>query len=515
MANINEALTSIVYVWVIIFCAAQVVFRMTRRKKTCFGKFSEALAAFPSLVLGGFLLALPFHAHAQSIDDTDNQAIVQDEQALPGNDMGENQPVAVEDTLAPDPEPQLDGAAIDSAMATQAARDNLRQPTIDGLAVVGNADRDQAPGVAIGTMTLRPSVSQNIGVERSDDGKTNASRLYLQTALKGALTSDWSSHQLTVNGEGNFFRTISGQTNDDPTFKIDALLRLDVTRDTTANLKAGFSHARETATSANAIEGASVQAGIDQYLTGADIRHDFGRLRATIGADLVRSVYSDAVLANGMRISQADRDNIGLGLRGRIGYEISPALIPFIEIASERMVHDLAIDSFGYRRDLTTYKAKAGAEIDLGEKLRGELAGGYARTDFQDNRLGRIAAFTLDGNATWSPRRGTDVAIGLATDFEPSTTAGVGGAVTYALRGEISQTVMRDLVARANATTTWRDYASQAIADQTVIATGAGLTWGLSRYLDLAGDVAWEVTRQKTGPESGVFRATLGLTLKR
>ena len=62
---------------------------------------------------------------------------------------------------------------------------------------------------------------------------------------------------------------------------------------------------------------------------------------------------------------------------------------------------------------------------------------------------------------------------------------------------------------------TLRDYSQESIPFQTVLTLGTGLTWGISRSLDLNADVTWERTRQDGVASLEVLRAGIGLTLKR
>ena len=112
---------------------------------------------------------------------------------------------------------------------------------------------------------------------------------------------------------------------------------------------------------------------------------------------------------------------------------MSPALVPFIEGTVGREKYDQRIDSTGSERSSTTLGARAGAEVNFGEKLSGELAAGYVLRNLDDANLADISGLTLDGDLTWSPLRGTNVNLGLATTLESATTAGQSGAVGYEL----------------------------------------------------------------------------------
>lgn len=129
-------------------------------------------------------------------------------------------------------------------------------------------------------------------------------------------------------------------------------------------------------------------------------------------------MYTDAKGLDGRPISLSDRDQNGANLRGRLGYELSPALIPFLELNAGTTKYDSRLDNSGYARSSNAYGAKIGAEVNLGEKTRGEAAVGYLRKQYDDDRLASIGALTLDGELNWSPQRGTNVNLGLRTTIE-------------------------------------------------------------------------------------------------
>ena len=72
--------------------------------------------------------------------------------------------------------------------------------------------------------------------------------------------------------------------------------------------------------------------------------------------------------ATGNSIVVDDRDTLGGELTARIGYFVSPALIPSLEASVGRENYDQRIDNTGSERSSTTYGARAGAEFNFGEK---------------------------------------------------------------------------------------------------------------------------------------------------
>jgi hypothetical protein len=413
------------------------------------------------------------------------------------------------------PIPGDDGASLTDGADIE-GRDNLRTPPVDEIRPRLPLVSTDSPGIRLGTFVLRPSLTNSIGNETNRSQGNSVSRTYGQTELKGTLTSDWSRHQLTITGDGAYQKNISGEGQTDPSLEIDADLRLDLPAETTAHLTAGYALSRESATDPNAVLGAIDQSAVQTLSAGASLERSLGLLRGLAALDVSRSTYGDVTLSDGSKASVDDRDRNTATLRGRIGYELSPALIPFLEASIGRTVYDENRDARGYRRDAESLSGKAGVEVDLGEKLKGELGLGYKHVSFADARLAAIDAVVLDAAANWSPRRGTDITLGLATTVEPSFVAGQSGYINRALTLALSHELRANLVGRVNGGLVWRDYRPKgATADELVTTIGTGFTYGINRYVDLTGDISWERTTPDRGEDFDVLRAGLGLTLKR
>ena len=396
---------------------------------------------------------------------------------------------------------------------TAVTRENLRQNSTDELRL-RSAEEDPT-GVHLGTMILRPTISQGLQVERKKTGTIKETSTYSQTELKGVLTSDWSRHQLTVTGTGTLEKVLSGPNNEGSGASVDAELRLDLANETTATFNAGYDFSREDPDDDEAVANAKEQYAIHRFDGGAEVDHAFGRLRGTVGLSGSRWIYTDAKLADGSTLSLSDRDRNYGALRLRLGYEVSPALIPFVEASLGRLQYDQRRDSSGYQRSADVYAAKAGVAVDLREKLRGELAFGYTEERFDDARLDDIQALTVDGSLGWSPRDGTDVKLGLSTSLDPSSTAGTSGSVVYGTNASISQQVRDNLVATLTGETTWTRYPGQSDGNSTTYGAKAELAYSLNRYFALTGGVGYEYTDRRTSADTDTLRATIGVSAKR
>ncbi|PHR19401.1 MAG: hypothetical protein COA37_18465 [Hoeflea sp.] len=409
-----------------------------------------------------------------------------------------------------------DLSQADQDYAASLARQNARVGTIDELPLDTSTDEAAVPGFSFGTLTLRPTLDQRVVHESVRYGSDRTRRTYSQSTLSGSLESNWSRHQFRADGSGTWQKNISGTGTETPSADFNAQLNLDLINDVTALLGTGYSYSQESRTDPNAISGATTQAGIHELRASAGLQKSLGLLRGSTTLDITRTIYGDATLADGTSVLLDDRDTVGAQLTARIGYEISPALVPFLEAYAGRETYDQRVDSTGAERSSKTWGVRAGAEVDLGKKLSGEFAAGYVLRELDDANLADISGLTVDGELNWSPTRGTDLNLGLATTLESATTAGQSGAIVYELDSSLSQQIRNDLVARLGATASYRDYdAGSGRNNQRSYGASAGLTWSVNRYLDLEADASYEQTREDGGTDEETMRVGLGLKLRR
>jgi len=435
--------------------------------------------------------------------------------AAPADSLADTAQPDLEETTGAIGSPS-DLSAADQDYAASLARQNARTGSVDNLPLNSSSEENDVPGISLGTLTLRPTLEQRVVHESVRYGTGKTSRTYNQTTLSGVLESDWSRHQLRVDGTGTWQKNISGTGTESPSADFNALLNLDLVNDFTAFLGTGYSYSQESRTDPNAISGATTQSGIHELRASVGLAKTLGLLRGTTTLDISRMLYGDATLANGSSITVNDRDTLDAEVTSRIGYQVSPTLVPFLEASVGREKYDQRIDSTGAERSSTTLGARAGAEINLGEKLSGEFAAGYVLRSFDDANLADISGLTVDGELNWSPSRGTDVNVGLATTLETSTAAGQSGAVVYELDSTLSQQVRNNLVARLGAAASYTDYdTGSGRSNQQSYGASTGLTWTINRYLDLEADASYERTRETGGTDEETMSLGLGLKLRR
>src|SRR6185312_7997273 len=171
---------------------------------------------------------------------------------------------------------------------------------------------------------------------------------------------------------------------------------------------------------------------LTQTITGSlGLEKQAGKLRLGLTGNVERDTYGDAKLVGGGTVSQHERDSTLVSATLRTGYEISPALIPFVEGEVGRRYYDQTVDSAGYRRSADRLGLRAGVALDFGEKLNGELSAGYLQERADDPRLPTIDGPSIETKLNWSPIRGTTVALNSSTIVEGTTTGGESGDLLY------------------------------------------------------------------------------------
>ena len=201
-------------------------------------------------------------------------------------------------------------------------------------------------------------------------------------------------------------------------------------------------------------------------------------------------------------------------LRG--GYEISPALTPFVEAELGRRIYDQKVDGAGYERSSTALALAAASQLDLGEKLSGEFSAGWIARSFDDDRLVPISGADrrcrprLVAGARHHRRpgrlddgRGHDH--GRRKRLDPLLGRPVGRA----------RQIRANLTGNAALGLGYRNYAGIDGHDL-IFSAEVGATWWLNRYAGLTGRLRHEkLTSNLPGRDYDANSVFLGLKLQR
>jgi hypothetical protein len=317
--------------------------------------------------------------------------------------------------------------------------------------------------------------------------------------------SDWERHALVADLRGSFTGygnslpplvdgAISSAPTDinrpDFTGHIDG--RIDVTEDTSITQQLRLRVATDNPGSPN------VQAGLAAYPVyatfGSTIGLDqrFNRLEISGGATFDRTVYQDSTLTDGSISSNADRAFNQYGGIGRVSYELTPAIKPFVEAEGDSRFHDQLIDNSGYARNSNGGYAKAGTSFEFSRLLTGEIAVGFAERNYADPRLGQLSGLLTSSSLTWTATPLTTAKFYSTTSIDETIVPGVSGVLTHTYTFEVDHDFRRWLTAVGKFTYGTYDYQGDGRFDKTYSLEG-DLIYKLTRNFWIKGTLRRDI----------------------
>ncbi|MDB5511956.1 MAG: hypothetical protein JWR08_1439, partial [Enterovirga sp.] len=366
--------------------------------------------------------------------------------------------------VVPDVQPQLNGVP-DPVLAPATAP--APSPGALGLRRRIAEEDPYAPlGIRLGGTTLFPTLGQSIGYD-TNPNRTQSRRgsFVSQTEGELAVQTDWSRHALTgsLRGAYNEYPSVPEASRPEGAGRLG--LRLDIDRDTQVNIDGRF--AVDTQRPDSPELGTAVQTRPLVFSEGATagVTHRFNRLVASLQGTIDRTDFEDARTSSGTVLDQSDRNMTQYGVRARLGYELTPGLIPFVEGLADTRVYDRRVDNAGFARDSNGLGGRAGTTFELTRLVTGEIAAGAIQRRYDDPRLGNLTSPLLDASLSWAVTPLTTVRATAAATVDETTVVGSNGV--RVLRGalEVSHALRRNLIVTGGLTATDYDYSGVAITE--------------------------------------------------
>ena len=341
-------------------------------------------------------------------------------------------------------------------------------------------------GLRAGTLLVFPTIDTQIGFDSNPERRSGGSKSSGFSRTEAALTlrSDFARNELTAELRGNYSKFFSNSNADRPEAQGRIGLRVDYSRDTAFDFELRGRIDSEAPGTANLTGQAQGRPLTFQTGATAGITQRYNRLAVSVRATIDRQDFSDAPIGNGQTLSQNDRNLTQYGLRLRTGYEVTPGLIPFLEVLVDTRQRDQALDNAGFRRDSNSLQLRTGTSFEITRTLTGEVAAGYGLRDTSDNRLRDVRGAVAEGTLTWAISPLTTLRLRAATDFDETTQAGSAGALTRRLTGELSHALLRNLTITATGSAARSEFNGINRTDD-ILRASLGLEYSVTRNLVL------------------------------
>jgi hypothetical protein len=317
--------------------------------------------------------------------------------------------------------------------------------------------------------------------------------------------SDWERHALVADLRGSFTGygnslppTINGAISSAPTDinrpdftgHIDG--RVDVTDFTHITSELRLRVATDNPGSPNVAAGLAKYPVFATFGSTIGLDQQFNRLDVAAGATFDRTVYQNSVLTDGTIASNADRAYNQYGGVGRVSYELTPAIKPFVEAEGDSRFHDQIVDNSGFARNSTGGYAKAGTSFEFSRLLTGEIAVGFAERNYADPRLGRLEGLLTSSSLAWTATPLTTAKFYSTTSIDETIVPGVSGVLTHTYTFEVDHDFRRWLTAVGKFTYGTYDYQGDGRFDRTYSLEG-DLIYKLTRELWIKGTLRRDI----------------------
>jgi hypothetical protein len=347
-------------------------------------------------------------------------------------------------------------------------------------------------GIRAGAFLVRPAIETSVGYDtnpaRVENGRGSA---FVKVAPELYARSDWLRHEVVVDMRGSQIWYRDTPEENRPDFDGKVRGRIDVTDATRGELEARYRVATDNPGSPN------IQAGLAElpiFTTiggSAGIAQRFNRFELAVKGSAERTEYADSKLTDGTTVSNAGRNFEQYGGQARAGYELTPGIIPFVQVEADTRIYDLPIDAGGVKRDSDGISGKAGTTFEISRKLTGEVALGYLVRKYEDPRLQNLAGLLVDASLVWLPTGLTTVKLTAKTSANESTLTDVSGVFTHDYGLQVDHAFRRWLIATARVGYGLDDYVGSDREDDRYTAS-LGLAYKLSRTWQVKGEVRRE-----------------------
>ncbi len=399
----------------------------------------------------------------------------------PGLQQRALNPVPADGTIPDAPQPGPTVAVIASPL-----RPRLRPVEVDPFLPLG---------VRMGELRLLPFLETSAGYETNPNQVSTGVKPSAALRVEGGfdLASDFPTNSLTASLRAGYSEFPSNSNADRPDVNGVVRGRVDVDRQDTIDLEGRLTVATQTPGSPllavpNSVFITSRPTIVSEGATLGGT-HTFNRLAINLRATFDRTEYGNASQSDGSTFLYSQDNYNDIGGVARLSYELTPALIPFVEAGADTRVRDTAVDLSGYFRDSVGVVARAGSAFEFTRLLTGTLSAGYADRHYADPRLPNLRGPTLDGSLVYAFTPLTTLTGRASTSLSETTLPGASGAISRSLSVELAHVFFRNFTVTGIVTYQPNEYQGVSVTENFLQFTLKG-AYNVTRDIQLIGSAS-------------------------
>ena len=344
----------------------------------------------------------------------------------------------------------------------------------------------EAPGIRNGAFLVYPrlevQVERNDNIYAVDANEQDDTIFHIRPEL--SIESDWNQNFLSayVRGSLNRYVDFDGENIDE--FGAGSTARIDVSREANIGLGADYTSSFEPRTAPDSPANAVAPIEVDTaqaYISGS---RTAGYVKLSGRAGWRSLDYEDGRTGAGTVIEQDTRDRDVISVSGRVDYAISPDTAFFAQVTGNERTYDVASTVAQPNRDSSGVEYLVGSNFEVSAGVRGEIAVGYIRQDFDEAAYKDSDGFAARASLEWFPTELTTITVSGGRSVEDSATPGVGGLLSTNLSAGVDHELLRNVI--LNGRLTWgRDEYVGIDREDTRTGVNVGGTYLINRNLGI------------------------------
>jgi len=230
----------------------------------------------------------------------------------------------------------------------------------------------------------------------------------------------------------------------------------------------------------------------------------FSQTAITPGLEITRYNYENGTV-QGAPYIQTFRDRVVITPSVTASYEFAPlrSVLLVIRYADAHYTEPQAgVASLNYNDAAVL----GGVNYDTGGLVRLRLLVGYETRHFASSQYATISSPTIEGSAVWTPSGSTTLTGTLARYIQDSAAESTVGYTQTVLKLSVDHESLPNVLLNATAAVYYDAY-SQGEGQQSLLSTGAGVTWLLNHNMRLAARYEFST---RLSPTSSASNAGLG-----
>lgn len=374
-----------------------------------------------------------------------------------------------------------------------------------------------APGVEVGSFTIRPALDVDTGYDSNPNRLRSAVQgsSFIRPGAQVNIDSNWTTHSFQGLLRGSYSSYTSVDSANRPEAEARGDWRFDLTRSTQLVAQGRFKLDTQSPQTTNLPFVTASRPLTWAYGGTLGVDHTINRLTFGLRGLFDRYTFDDAPLPGGGSVDQSDRNYNQPGATLRATYELTPSVRPFVEGKIDARLHDRRTDDSGFRRDSNGVGARVGTTVDINRMLVGEASIGYEQRKYDDARLADLRGIVGDASLIWSATPLTTIGLRAQSTLDETTVPGVSGVVTRKGTVEIAHAFLRNLTLTASGSFQRSDYRGDSLTEDTLTGT-VRLDYKVSRTVSVRASYAHE--RLKSSAPGSDYTANIfmvGLRLQR